>query len=169
MKALEEVKLYLERYQELSWEADISVPQETSLLCEVRDCLQWQNFTSEEKHEKRKFVFTVIKKMGNTEAFLTETTVIELYELVEIILSKLSQVEDGHLKTRLNAMLNVFVLHVNEQRDTRKMQTPSFELIANIAGKAINDSAFEPLHDRLRKLINLLGQLIELKRSGGFE
>ena len=121
--------------------------------------LLWQEMSTEERHEKRKFVFSVIRKTGNAEAFFLETTIIALYELAEAVLVKIEKLQESDLKTRLSAMLNVFMFHVNEQRDTRHMSTASFKYLINVAQQCIEDGGFSEINSDLKELVMLFIQL----------
>jgi len=167
MQGLPYIKSLLEKYNEINSDEDKNIGTEIRLLSITRELLEWNSYTDEEKHEKRKFVLRVIEKTDNAQEFVIETTVIESYELVKVVLYKIISVKDSHLKTRLQAMLDVFVLHTNEQRDTRYMQTSSFELITNITRQCLVDETFKSLHQELNKLVVLFENLSRLKFKKG--
>lgn len=98
--------------------------------------------TKQEKHQKRKFIFSVIQKTGNAKYFIVETTIIELYELSKKVLTLIKKHPKSDFNVRLTAMLTVFMFHLNEQRDTRKMSTTSFKLIINILSSCIKSRNF---------------------------
>ncbi|WP_010522155.1 hypothetical protein [Aquimarina agarivorans] len=155
------IKILLEEYQQFdSNESDIY--DEKSYLSWIKESIEWRELSLREKHKKRRFVFSVIQKTGNAEEFVVETTVIELYELVEKVLDAIEKLPENYVSTRLVAMLTVFMFHVNEQRDTRQMSTTSFKLIGNILEHCINHKTFNPLNSELKTMIKLFNQLDEL-------
>lgn len=159
-----ELKDAIEAYRQM----DLDNPytsEEYSYLSIVKEFIQWRELSPEEKHQKRRFIFSVINKTGNAEAFVVETTIIELYEIVEALNLKLSDLAKTDLLTRLTAMLTVFKFHVNEQRDTRKMSTQSFRFIINIANSCVTDVTFIEVKDDLKRMIGLFSRLLELMKS----
>lgn len=138
------------------------VYNERSYLSIIKGLVQWRELSSEERHKKRRFVLSVIRKTGNAEEFIVETTVIELYELVEQILKHLEKEDNQDLKTRLEAMLGIFIFHVNEQRDTRRMATTSFKYIINIGNQCLEENVFLGIREELQRMVELFAQLDKL-------
>lgn len=157
---LEFIDAVIDDYRKIGSSNEIDVFDERGLLSRVRETIEWQSLTDEEKHKKRCFVYSVIRKTGNSESFQFEIKVIDIYELVEKILSKVNSIDEkNELKTRLIAMLEVFKYHVNEHRDTRKMQVTSFELIRVIAMLCMNVNLFSSINEELRELIDMITEL----------
>lgn len=163
---LEFIDRIINDYKKISSENGMSVFDERGLLSRVREIIEWKTLSDDEKHKKRYFVFSVIKKTGNAEAFQFETNIITLYELVELVLSKISSIEEkNELKTRLTAMLEVFKFHVNEHRDTRRMQVASFDLLLNIVASCKGHSLFDSVNEELQKITNLIIDLQKLETN----
>lgn len=166
IKKLALTNLFLRKYQEMNWEETKSIGSEVYLLTNVREYLEWSNYTDEEKHEKRKVIFSVIKKTGNKEEFAFETTIIDLYEICKKILFELNEFKENDLIVRLAAMLNVLTIHINEQRDMRSMKLSSFPIILNIARQCMQKEYLISLHENLSELITLLEKLTRMVNTG---
>lgn len=163
---IEFVDMVINKYKSISSDSEKGVFYERGLLARVRENVEWESLTDDQKHKKRCFVFSVIKKTGNSEVFLFETRIILLYELVESLLLEVYAIEqENELKIRLIAMLEVFKYHVNKQRDTRKMNTTSFKLLRDIATSCKEVSLFNTISEELNKLIGLIEALQKIDIS----
>jgi hypothetical protein len=60
-------------------------------------------------------------------------------------------------------MLEIFIFHVNEHRDTRKIQKTPFDLLSNIASLCQKSGSFIQINSDLNLIIELLGKLQKLK------
>lgn len=162
MDSLKDILYFIEEYRSIDISNVKWGSRETLTLAYLKEYIEWNELTEQEKHKKRKFVFSVIQKTGNAKEFIVETTVIELYELAKKILTLIKKLPKSDFSIRLTAMLTVFMFHVNEQRDTRKMSNTSFKLIINILNSYLENKIFIEMNEDFSKMENLFNELDNL-------
>lgn len=164
MSFLEEISKiyrYKDDYALIDKEESSNIADENQLLFDLKQQLEWQVLSSEEKNERR---FNLLRKLklrltdDNRDVFRLEELIIEIHVLINKIFHQLSLLPESILQnsrtTRLKAMLFVEKYLINEVKDAKKIRNFNFDLLMEILLECSNEVCYKEIE--LSKMIFLL-------------
>jgi hypothetical protein len=169
MRKIDVINEIVELYRNISSEIDESVFDEKVLLSSLREELEWQLLSGDEKQRKRKNRMEAVKKVitdSTKDEFRLEISVIDEYDALQAVLDEIDNLDDTKkdliLAIRLKAMLFVEKTLLNEHFNANFIRHHNFDLLhrillncqSNAELSQINLSSLIEIFVRRRALLN---------------
>lgn len=126
----------------------------------IKEELEWQNLTDEEKQRKRIVVLKMVKKVLTPETknvFDLDDSIIDLYEAVQNLLDDINKMHNNDLIiVRLKSMLIMEKFLLNESRDAKKIRYFNHSIMKNLIRDVLDNPNYEKLYKHLDSKIHYL-------------
>jgi hypothetical protein len=166
MRKIDVINAAINLYRNISSEIDGFVSEEIRLLSSLREELEWQLLSGDEKQGKRKSRIEAVKKViteSTKDEFQLEICVIEEYDALQSVLDKIDNLNDTKkdlvLGIRLKAMLFVEKTLLNEHLNAFLIRDDALNLLHRLLLECQNNSELKEL-----ELTNLIETVIRRKR-----